>query len=232
MILSLPETLSGIARVTFEPERVDYAAPEASGRQGGVQAGFPLWAARFEIDRSDPVSADIWRAFLLRLRGRTRSFYGWDPTRRRPINYRFGFGGLVRAGSATPFTGSALTWSQAINADGDAEITLTGLPAGFVIGIGDYLGFKWDASGASAGSYERRTVARAVLPVVANGAGQAVMIVEPPVDPLVVPPGAIAHFDDPACVMRLVPEQTDLGPIAHAGVLSGATIVAVQDLRP
>ncbi|WP_288987646.1 hypothetical protein [uncultured Sphingopyxis sp.] len=37
----MPELPAGIARVEFEPERVDYAAPEASGRQGGGQAGWP-----------------------------------------------------------------------------------------------------------------------------------------------------------------------------------------------
>ncbi len=37
MILTQPETPSGIARVRFDIERVDFAAPEASGRQGGVK---------------------------------------------------------------------------------------------------------------------------------------------------------------------------------------------------
>jgi hypothetical protein len=33
-------------------------------------------------------------------------------------------------------------------------------------------------------------------------------------------------------VMQLVPEDSQIGPIGPGGVLSGATITAIQDLRP
>lgn len=230
MILDLPETPSGIARVSFEIERVDYAAPEASGRQGGVQAGWPLWSAAFEIERSDPDSADQWRAFFARLRGRIRRFYAGDILRRFPAGFPAGFAGLVRAGGGA-FDGSATSWDQAITADGDAQITVTGLPANFPIALGDYIGFKWDAAGAPLNSYERRTMARAVLPAVASGLGTAVVTVEPPVNTLVVPPAAVAHFDNPLCVMQLIPENSSLGPIGHGRALGGGAIAAIQDLR-
>ena len=231
MILTLPETPSGIARVTFEIERVDFAAPQAGGRQGGVQAGWPLWAARFELDRSDPESADLWRAFFARLRGRIRRFYSWDVTRPFPAKYRGGFAGMTRAPGGA-FDGSALGWSQTILAGGDARIALTGLPAGLEIGVGDYIGFKWNAAGAAAGTFERRTVARAVLPSTAGGGGVAQVIVEPPINPLVVPAGAVAHLDNPRCVMQLVPDESELGPIGVGAALGGGAIVAIQDLRP
>lgn len=232
MIIAQPDTPSGIARVSFQIQRVDYAAPEASGRQGGVQAGWPLWLARYEIDRSDPDSADLWQAFFDRMRGRMRRFYAIDPKRRMPRAYRFGFGGLVRAGTATAFDGTATSWSQAIDANGNALMTLNGLPAGFAIGVGDMIGLRWDAAGAGAGNMMRRTIARAVLPATATGAGQAQVTIEPPINTALVPAGAIAHFNDPAVVMQLVPEDSQLGPIGTGGILSGATIVAVQDLRP
>lgn len=231
MILPFPETPSGIARVSLEIQRIDFAAPQAGGRQGGVQAGWPLWAARFELDRVDPQSADLWRAFFARLRGRIRRFYCWDPTRRLPLNYRFGFAGMNRAVGGA-FDGSALGWSQTIEANGDARLTLTGLPAGFQIAVGDYVGFLWNAAGAAPGTFERRTMARAVLPATAGAGGVAQVIVEPPLNPLVVPAGAVAHFVDPACVMQLVPEESDLGPIGKGAALSGGTITAIQDLRP
>lgn len=231
MILTQPETPSGIARVRFDIERVDYGAPEASGRQGGVQAGWPIWSARFELDRSDPDSADLWQAFFDRLRGRIRRFYAIDPTRRFPKAYRFGFAGLVRAGTATPFTGSATSWSQAIDADGNAVLTLNGLPAGFPISVGDQIGLKWDAAGAPASSFERRTIARAVLPATASGAGVAAVMIEPPLNTALVPGVAIAHLDNPACVMQLVPEDSSLGPIGAGRALAGGTIIAIQDLR-
>ncbi len=231
MILTQPETRSGIARVRFDIERVDFGAPEASGRQGGVQAGWPLWSARFEIERSDPDSADLWQAFFDRLRGRIRRFYAIDPTRRLPRLYRFGFTGLVRAGTATAFTGPATSWSQSIDADGNALLTLGGLPAGFQISTGDGVGFRWDAAGVTAGNMMRRTMARAVLPATANSGGVAVVTIEPPLNTSLVPAGAIAHFDSPAIVMQLIPEDSDLGPIGAGGILSGATIMAIQDLR-
>lgn len=231
MILVLPNTESGIARVTFEIERVDYGAPEASGKQGGVQAGWPLWAASFELDRSDPDSADLWRAFVSRLRGRIRRFYCGEPTRPFPKAYPAGFTGMVRAGGGA-FSGAATGWSQTINAAGEAAMTLQGLPANLAIGVGDYIGFKWDAAGSAAGTYERRTVARAVTATVANGAGTAVVTCEPPLNTALVPPGAIAHLDRPQCVMQLVPERSNLGPISSGGTLGGGVLVGIQDLRP
>lgn len=231
MILLQPETPSGIARVRFDIERVDYGAPEASGRQGGVQAGWPLWSARYELDRSDPDSADLWQAFFDRLRARIRRFYAINPARRMPKLYRFGFAGLVRAGTATAFDGAATSWSQAIDANGDAQLTLNGLPAGLVISVGDLIGFRWDATGVGAGNMMRRTIARAVLPSVATGAGQAQITIEPPLNTALVPVGAIAHFDNPACVMQMIPEDSSLGPIGAGGALGGGTITAIQDLR-
>lgn len=232
MILTQPNTPSGIARVTFGIQRIDFAAPEASGRQGGVQVGWPLWTVRYEIDRSDPDSADLWQAFFDRLRGRIRRFYAIDPKRSLPKAYRFGFAGLVRAGTATAFDGTATIWSQATDSLGNALLTLNGLPAGFQIGVGDMIGFRWDASDFAAGNMRRRTIARAVLAATATGTGQAQVTIEPPLNTALVPAGAIAHFDNPAAVMQLVPDESQLGPVGPGGILSGATIVAVQDLRP
>lgn len=229
--LPMPSLPAGIARVQFEPERVDYAAPEASGRQGGVQAGWPLWTATFELDQVDSESADLWRAFVARLRGRQRLFLGIDPTRRFPRAAPRGFAGLVRAGGGA-FDGSALGWAQNIDADGNAAIGLTGLPANFPLAAGDFIGWKWDAAGSAAGSYDRRTMARVVVPAVASAGGGITATVEPPIDTLVVPPGAVAHLDNPACLMRQLPDRSSIGAIGAGGALSGATLVAAQDLRP
>lgn len=231
MILPLPETLSGIARVTFDIQRIDYAAPEASGRQGGVQAGFPLWIARLEFDRIDAESADLWRAFIDRLRGRIRRFVCYDTARPLPIAHRFGMLDLTRAGGGA-FDGSATSWSQAVDTAGDATVTLNGLPAGFQLSVGDYIGFKWDAEGADEGTFERRTVMRASLPATANASGVAAVVAEPPLDTDLVPSDAIAHFDKPSCVMQLIPEETQLAPIGEGGTMASGAIVGVQDLRP
>ncbi len=231
MILSFPDTPSGVARVHFEIERVDYGAPEASGRQGGVQAGWPLWMATFELDRIDPVSGDLWKAFMARLRGRIRRFYAGDTTRMFPRRAANGFAGMVRAGGGA-FNGSALGWAQNIDADGNAIVALTGLPANFALEAGDLIGWKWDAAGAPAASYERRTMARVVAPAVASGGGAASVMIEPPLDTRVVPVGAVAHLDRPMCVMQQVPEKTSLGSTGAGSALSGGALTCIQDLRP
>lgn len=229
--IPFPDAPSGVARVRFEIQRVDFAAPELSGRQGGVQAGWPLWAARFEIARSDPDSGDLWHAWLDRLRGRQRLFYAGDPTRNFPKSAQGGFAGMLR-GTGGAFDGSALAWSQTFDSDQNALLALTGLPAGFMFSPRDLIGFKWDAAGAPAGSYRRRTMARVVAPATASGAGAVTVMIEPPVDPLVVPAGAIAHLDNPRCLMRQVSDKTELGAIGSGGAMGDGTIVAVQDLRP
>lgn len=228
--LSLPDLPSGIARVQFEPERIDFEAPEASGRQGGVQAGWPLWLATYELDRVDPDSADLWRGFVTRLRGRQRLFLGTDPTRRYPRATPRGFAGMNRAGGGA-FTGAALAWAQNIDADGNAAIALTGLPANLPLTIGDRIGWKWDAAGSPPGTYDRRALARVVVGGAASGAGAATVTVEPPVNMLVVPAGAIAHLDNAACLMRQVPDRSSIGSIGAGGSLSAASLTAMQDLR-
>ncbi len=223
--LPFPEAPAGVARVQFEPERVDYAAPEASGRQGGVQAGWPLWAATWEIDPSDPASADLWRAFLARLRGRLRRFHAGDTNRPFPRLYPVGFAAIPG------FGGSASGWSQAIDGDGNSLITLNGLPAGLQLSIGDYIGWKWDVPAGPPANRWRRTMARLVAPATASGGGVLTAMVEPPIDPRVVPSLAIAHLDRPLCTMQLIPEKSSLGPIGRGGAIGGATLVAIQDLR-
>ena len=229
--LIFPDTASGVARVRLDIERIDYAAPEASGRQGGVQAGWPLWSARWELDRVDPESGDAWQAFVDRLRGRQRTFVGGDTTRPFPRSRSMGFAGLARAGGGA-FGGAATGWAQNIDGDGNAQIALTGLPAGLVLSRRDYIGFKWDAAGDAAGSYGRRALVRVVVGSAASAGGAITVMAEPPIDTRVVPAGAVAHLDRPCALFRLDPEETKLGPISSGLTLGGGTIAAMQDLRP
>lgn len=228
--LPLPTTPSGVARVRLAIARIDHAAPETSGRQGGVQVGWPLWQGTWEIDRVDRLSADLWEVFEARLRGRQRLFLAGDTSRPFPIAHAQGFAGMVRAGGGA-FDGSATSWAQNIDADGNAAIALTGLPAGFTLSVGDYIGWKWDAAGAPALSYHRRTLARVVLGAAASGAGAATVTIEPPLDPLVVPAGAKAHFDTPQACFRLEPDKSGLGPRGGGSGIAGGNFTATQDLR-
>ena len=229
--LTLPETPAGVARVKLEIERVDFSAPEASGKQGGVQAGWPLWLGTWELDRVDRVSGDLWNAFQDRLRGRQRLFLAGDTSRPYPAAYPNGFAGMNRAGGGA-FTGAALSWAQNIDTDGNAEIALTGLPAGLVLAVGDYIGFKWDAAGAAAGTYHRRALVRIVTPGTASAGGAVTVEAEPPINTLVVPAGAVAHLDRPMAAFKQDPEKSSLGPRGGGSSMAGGSFVAIQDLRP
>ncbi len=228
--LDMPALMMGLQQ--FEPQHLDYLSPEAGGRLGGVKAGNPLWSALWSLSSMDDLDSDVMRAFVARLRGSQRAFLGYDQSRPFPRAYRNGFAGMTRAIVGTVFDGMATLWTQAVNADGDATATFYGLPAGFKIAIGDYAGWKWDASGAPVNSYQRRTLARAVAPAVANSEGVLSVMIEPPVPVFVVPAGARAHFDRPACVMKILGEKTQLGPTNYNEMLQSGTIAALQDLRP
>ena len=74
--------------------------------------------------------------------------------------------------------------------------------------------------------------ARCVTSAIADESGDVSVIAEPPLDTELVPAAAIAHFDDPLCVMQQVPEETDLAPVGEAGTMASGAIVGIQDLRP
>lgn len=213
----------GVAMQTFELQRVDYTAPEASGRIGGVQAGFPLWSATYTLTRMEIETSDEWRAWLTGMRGQTRRMIGFPLDRPLPRAY-------MDTGLPGVFTGAAASWSSTINADGDCELTLNGLPASFQISTGDYIDFRYDATEDAIADLPWRALVRSQESVTASGGGVATFIVEPPI-PTAVPSDAVAHLDNPGCVMVVILDQTSLGPVDRLYSIDGGQITAVQDLR-
>lgn len=209
---------------SFELLRVDYAAPEASGRVGGVQAGFPLWQANWSFSRMPLVNSDEWRAWLTGMRGATRRFIGQDIARQLPREYMDA--GALPGGHS----GACSDWSETINADGDSELTLQGLPAGLILSQGDYVDFRYDATEEAIEDLPWRALVRVVEGGTADGSGNVTVIVEPPV-PTAVPDTATAHVKDTGCIMTLVLDQTSLEPVDRLYAILGGTISAIQDIR-
>lgn len=220
--LAFPGT--GASLQSFEPERVDYLAPEAGGEIGGVQAGFPRWRAVWAIGRIGALRSDLWRAWLARMRGAMRTFYAADLARPYPLAHIGGFAGMTRAGGGA-FDGSATDWSETITADNESEVTLEGMPAALVLSIGDYIGFRWETEGE-----DRRALVRVVIGGEADGSGDISVTTEPPI-PSVVPAEAEAHLDEPCCLMKLAPD-TKLDQVDRRLAVRGGTISAIQVLRP
>lgn len=225
--LTMP--VRGAARQQFEPQRVDYSAPEAGGRIGGVQAGFPLWFGIWTLTDMTPAKSDEWRAFFLQLRGAIRRFLGTDRERPYPKAHSAGFAGMTRAGGGS-FDGTASSWSESINGDGDSAVTLHGMPAGLVLGQGDYIGFSYTATEAAVSGLPWHALVRVVVGGTADGSGVLTVTSEPPV-PAAVPGSATAYLNEPKCVMVLVSEQSSLDAISRRGAIHGGTVVGVQDLR-
>lgn len=225
MVLSFPLALpaAGAARQTFELKRVDYLSPETGGRLGAMSGGVPLWYGRWTLGNLGPVRSDEWSAFVDALEGPSRLFLGRDTARPFPLAYLDSqLEGLSRAGGGS-FNGAATAWARASTADGQSLLELEGLPAGLVLSRRDYVGFRWETGGE-----DRRAMVRVVAPAVASGAGEVTLSVRPAVH-AIVPEGAVAHFDEPACLMRLIPGETQLGDIDRRRSLSG-TIAGLQDL--
>jgi hypothetical protein len=199
----------------FEIQRVDYLAPESGGRLGGVTAGFPLWKTTITLGMMNLDQSDAWRAFVAAQRGSQRRFIGFDTLRRNPRAHPDGLPG--------GFSGACSGWSQTIDANGYAVLTLTGLPGGLTLLAGDYIDFRW--------STYQRTMVRALESGTASS-GSLSLSIEPPVNTQVVPGTAVAHLDNPACLMKLVSSETSLGAFGRRGPIESGTVVAVQDLVP
>lgn len=227
MALTYPLALpaAGASRQTFEPKRVDYLSPETGGRLGAMSAGVPLWYGKWTLGNQGAARSDEWSAFVDALDGPARYFLGRDTARPYPLAYQdTQLQGLSRAGGGA-FDGSATAWARASTADGQSLLELEGLPAGLVLSRRDYVGFRWETEGE-----DRRALVRLVAPAVAAGDGTVTLTVRPAVH-TIVPAEAIAHLDEPACLMKLIPSETQLGDMDRRLSLSG-TVAGLQDLQP
>lgn len=241
-MIILEPPMTGASLQEFEPQRVDYAAPEAGGRLGGVQAGFPLWLAVWTLGSIGARRSDLWRAWSVRQRGQIRRFYGRDLGRPYPLAHIGGFTHMTKV-DGTPFLGAASGWSQTIDADGNAVLTLEGLPSGLILSVNDYCDFRWTATSEDVAGLEWRDLVRVVADedggtgdngfvAIADAAGTITVMVEPPVS-AVTPDEAVAHLDRPACIMAMVTDKTKLTAVdRRLAMKAGSTIVGLQDLRP
>lgn len=222
MTLTFPRPMpaGGVDSQAFRIARSDFQSPTLNGGGGGVTAGFPRWRTELTLANTTADETEDWIAFLDSLRGSQRLFLARDLTRPFPKAHPEGFAGMTRAGGGA-FDGAADGWS--VNTEGDV-LGLTGLPAGLVLGLKDYVGFRWTTGGDA-----RRALVRVVEPATANGSGAISGLTVEPAVPSIVPEGATAFLNEPDCLMRIVTEETSMGEIdtLHSG---GGSVVGLQEL--
>lgn len=201
MTITYPRALPacGANACDFELERQEVIGGEIGGRIISNEIGPAHWRMKFGRKPTTEAEYDLWRAWLSSLRGSGKLFFGRDMRRGKwPREYRrTGFTDLTRAGGGA-FDGTATT----IDITDNFVPAFTGLPAGFVASIGDYVGFSW-------GSDSGRTLHRIVEGSAADGSGELAVTVEPEI-PGFVPGDAVATFAAPTCLMVIVPGSVDL----------------------
>ena len=165
---------------------------QASGRILVKDMGSPLWTLRAATKPLSPNNLDAWRARLTSLENGLQTFWGYPMSRCYPILYPKG---------SWP-TGSAFSGACTL-ASIDASrkiISISGLPAGFKLSIGDYVSVSGDL--------------HHVMEATTAAAGTTGFFeVRPHIWPGVTAP-KVATVKQPACLMAVVPGSvsSDTGP--------------------
>jgi len=178
---------------------------QASGRVIVKDMGAPLWTMRAVTKVLAPNALDTWRARLMQLENGLQTFWGYPMSRCYPIKHPNASwptgGGFV--GTCTLAT---------INANRKA-ITLSGLPYGFELSVGDYISINGDLH-------------QVMVAVSASVTGVTPEFeVRPHIWPGVTPPKSVS-VKQPACLMAIMP-----GSISSDADLSGRGTISFSAME-
>ncbi len=206
-----------VGNVRFWLQRRDLRASDASGRNAGVQQGFPLWLAEYEAVALTDLDTQLWTAWVQRQRGAIHQFRATDPARWLPYAYRPrpGFAGGLPGG----WNGDASTYSLS----GDRSVLTLTIPSGIVVTPGDLVGFRWSSNSK---------LALTAAMTGGTSSGTLAIDVDPAV-PTAVPTagaGGTAYLYKAAFLARLMPD-TEIGALSPDGQ-SSIKLTAMQDIVP
>jgi hypothetical protein len=176
----------------------------ASGRVLVKDMGAPLWTLRATTKPLKPNDLDYWRARLTALENGLQQFWAYPMSRCFPQAYP---NGSWPTGGA--FNGTATL--AAVNANRKA-ISLSGLPAGFVLSVGDYVSIAGDLHQVM----EAATAAGGTTP-------------QFEVRPHLWPEAGVAdlvYVKQPSCLMAIVP-----GSLSSDASISGWGTVSFQAME-
>lgn len=199
-----------VRRMSFRLDRSVTFSETGDGDLITHQLGQRRWVGEIELDREPILLASRVKALIEVLGEAGASFLLPDLTRRGPLADP---AGVALAGSSPVL--SAIDPGLRI-------LGLSGLPAGYVLSAGDYLGWQYGSSPV------RHAVHRLVNTVTASGSGVAAgLIVSPPVR-TGVQVGAAVQLVQPAVKAKLVEEDYGMG---GSVLTDGAMLRWEQTLR-
>jgi hypothetical protein len=186
---------------------------QASGRILVKDMGAPLWSLRAASTALKPNALDYWRARLDALENGLMTFWGYSMSRCYPQAYPYG---------SWP-TGSSFSGTTAVLASISTDrktVTLSALPAGFNLKVGDYIAVIVATSPA------RRDLHQVMEVATASGGGvTGAFEVRPHIWPDVTT-GKNVSVKQPACLMAIVP-----GSVASDAQLNGFGTVSFQAIE-
>jgi hypothetical protein len=184
-----------------QSESLSASAPNVAELAPPIWRG--KWASRI-LDRATFALVDAW---IVSLRGGLRTFKGRPQRHRWPLAYPRGFAGLEVSGS--PFSGSGTLTTIGAGRD---TITVSALPVGLVLSVGDWLSIP-------VGS--RQHLHRILEGGTASGLGAVNLTIEPTINPSVTadtPPAVL--LDAPYCEMVLSGKADIRRSAANGGSIS------------
>lgn len=167
---------------------------QASGRILVKDMGSPLWTLRALTRQLAPNELDYWRARFTALENGEQQFWAFPKSRCYPIAYP---NGSWPTGSAFAGVASLAT----INTNRKA-VSLSGLPSGFVLSVGDFISITV-ATGSTPRSDLHQVMEGATASV---GGATGEFEVRPHIWPDVVVAKPV-NLVRPACLMAMVPDS-------------------------
>jgi hypothetical protein len=153
-----------IRSCTFEPLEIQARNPARGGQVQVVELGPTVWSMKYETTPMNETMGAAWEAWFSSLRGGRRLFKAWHPYRRYGLAYP--------SGGPLAFSGDCTLAAIGVGLD---TVTLSGLPAGYVLSPGDLMSWQHAANS--------QALHRVVEGATASAGGGATVTVEPTVRP-------------------------------------------------
>ncbi len=200
-----------VSEITFDAPPQMELSQTGGGEQLGAEIGPQLWTGTVRLGILTRMELSMPDVLLDLLRRPGASFLAFDTRRPAPL-----------ADPVGAILGATVPTIATLPSD-PREISLTGLPAGYVLSRGDYLGWSYDSG--------RRALHRVVdVTVTASGAGLSpVFEITPPIRPGVTT-GTGVTLVRAACKAKIKPGSVTKGS-SRKTITEGLSFDFVQTLR-